>query len=76
MNWPKLKSWLFRRSVFFPAAPKSYIGLLAENKRLDAALRRIALYKGATPAKDFDHCVIIAREALYPEYAHDPDKAG
>jgi len=46
--------------------------LLEENKRLDEALRRIGLYKGFEPAKDFDHCILLARYALYPEIPADP----
>ena len=41
--------------------------LHAEVSRLNDGLRQIALYKGHKPAKDFDHCVQIARYALYPE---------
>ena len=36
-------------------------------KRFEEALRRIALEAGSDPAKDFEHCVVIARHALYPE---------
>jgi len=35
--------------------------------KLEAAMKSIALYKGAEPAKDFGNCVQIARYALYPE---------
>ena len=38
-----------------------------EIERLDHALRRIAQYEGFEPAKDHDHCCLIARHALYPE---------
>ena len=62
-------TWRFRcgdNADALPSVPAPF-SKDAELERLDLALRRIALYKGANPAKSFDHCVGIARYALYPE---------